>query len=79
MTLKQQRTFNQNDLGLPIGRESSRWIDIDLFGHQITFVQLSDKAVVTNQIYGLDNKRLPVFHIGIILSREDWNHELSKQ
>lgn len=75
--LEVTKRFYQRSLGLTIGRESSRWIDVDVFGNQIIFAQTSDLLIETNY-YALDKKRIPIFHIGIVLNREDWNKELAK-
>jgi len=52
------------------GRESSEWIDFDLYGHQIV-AHLSPKeaAAATNKVDGED---VPVRHFGVILAWNDW-------
>lgn len=75
--LEATKRFYHLSLGLPIGRESSRWLDVDVYGNQITFAQTSDTLIATNY-YALDKKRLPLFHIGIVLNHADWKSELAK-
>lgn len=71
------KLFYLNELGLTSGREAENWIDINFFGHQITFTQ-SIKVPAETTHYNLDNKRLPVFHLGAILDRKKWNQLLEK-
>jgi extradiol dioxygenase family protein len=71
------KLFYLNELGQTSGREAENWIDINFFGHQITFTQ-STKAHVETTHYILDHKRLPVFHLGAILDRKKWNQLLEK-
>lgn len=66
------KNFYEKDLGFNIGREAHNWVDINFFGNQITFAQ-SNAGTISTQHYSLDNKRLPIFHIGVILERQDWN------
>ncbi len=68
--LAQARTFYADVLGCPLGRESSRWIDFDFFGHQITahLVQESG-AVATNPV---DGEKVPSRHFGMVLTMPQW-------
>ncbi len=68
--LGKTRTFYHETLGCPIGRESSRWIDFNFFGHQITaHLVESDQTVSTNPVDGDD---VPVRHFGAILTIPEW-------
>lgn len=71
------RDFYVNELGCSTGREANNWIDINFFGNQITFAQ-SKNSSLTTQHYLLDNQRLPLFHVGVILGREEWKRMLEK-
>lgn len=68
--LEEARKFYAGLLGCPTGRESSEWIDFDLYGHQIV-AHLSPKeaAAATNKVDGED---VPVRHFGVILAWNDW-------
>jgi len=68
--LEAARGFYQGLLGCGVGRESSRWIDFDFHGHQIT-AHLADVRgeAVANPV---DGDRVPVRHFGLILARADW-------
>lgn len=73
--LEQARHFYANLLGCEVGRTSSRWVDFNFFGHQLT-VHLDDSAdgIGTNAV---DGKQVPVRHFGIILEWEQW-HSLAE-
>ncbi len=61
------REFYGGVLGCPEGRSSDRWIDFDLFGHQIVAHLQPGRAGVeaTNPV---DEREVPVPHFGVILS-----------
>lgn len=65
------KKFYIDDLGFKHGRSSSKWLDVDVFNHQITFV-LFDKLWMNSPTYKLDQIILPMFHYGIILEEEVW-------
>lgn len=64
------RAFYHDLLGCPVGRESSRWIDFDFFGHQIT-AHIADGSgpVAHNEV---DSDAVPVPHFGAVLTMTDW-------
>lgn len=64
------REFYAGTLNCGVGRESSRWIDFDFFGHQITG-HLSDpgSAIAHNPV---DGDQVPVRHFGAVLPWSDW-------
>ncbi len=64
--------FYSNNLGLNIGRNKNNWVDINLFGNQITFV-LAEKFHFDFPFYLLEKEQLPSFHFGIILNDQQWN------
>jgi extradiol dioxygenase family protein len=64
------RAFYSGVLGCETGRESSRWIDFDFHGHQIT-AHLSDAGTV-DAANPVDGDTVPVRHFGLILARDDW-------
>ena len=68
--LEEARKFYAGLLGCPTGRESSEWIDFDLYGHQIVaHLAPPEKAASTNKVDGED---VPVRHFGVILAWNDW-------
>lgn len=69
--LEQARAFYAGLLGCRVGREDSRWIDFDFFGHQLTVHQVDtlEAAVPVNVV---DDKRIPVRHFGMVLGWQTW-------
>ncbi len=68
--LEKTRDFYINILGCREGRSSDRWIDFDMYGHQVV-AHLIDKveSVQTNPV---DGDAVPASHFGVILDMEDW-------
>ncbi len=58
-------------LGCGTGRTSSRWVDLDFFGHQVTLhlVDERDSGAATNPV---DSDNVPARHFGVVLDRPDW-------
>ena len=69
--LEAARHFYVDVLGCATGRESDRWIDFDLGGHQIVahLVDPGDEAPGTNRV---DGKEVPAFHFGLVLDMARW-------
>jgi len=64
------RQFYGGILGCKEGRSSERWVDFDLYGHQIV-THLSE--VVSERVSNhVDADDVPVPHFGIILPMEAW-------
>lgn len=71
--LESTHKFYADVLGCKVGRSAERWIDFDLFSHQIS-AHLVDKerpAPATNHV---DGKDVPVLHWGVILTMEQWEN-----
>jgi len=68
--LEAAREFYGGVLECEEGRSSDRWIDFNLYGHQIV-THLSDGAGVaaTNHV---DADHVPVPHFGIVLPMNEW-------
>ena len=64
-------------LNCKIGRESSKWIDFNFYGHQISahLVLREKNDIITNIV---DKKNIPVRHFGIILKWKEWQNLSSK-
>lgn len=75
--LDRARSFYGELLQCQSGREASRWIDYDFFGHQLT-VHLTDRKQADQASNAVDKKRVPVPHFGIILEWTHWQ-SLSKR
>jgi extradiol dioxygenase family protein len=67
------RHFYGEVLGCPEGRSSDRWIDFDLYGHQIVAHQVSRPAAATADHNPVDGHDVPVPHFGVVLSLPDWS------
>ena len=70
--IEKTRSFYTAALGARIGRSSSNWLDIDLFGHQMTFTK-GKKFNFNYPHYNFEGQILPSFHFGVILGEKDWN------
>ena len=70
------REFYTEILGCKEGRSSDRWIDFDMYGHQVV-AHLINKVedVQTNPV---DGDEVPAIHFGVILEMQQWN-ELSER
>jgi len=64
------RAFLVDAIGAKVGREATRWVDFDLFGHQVTahLVDHGD-AAPTNPV---DGHAVPAFHFGVVLEWSAW-------
>ena len=71
------KQFYIDDLGLKHGRSSSKWLDVYLFGHQITFV-MSENFKMRSPNYVLEDNILPLFHFGVILEENLWEEMYDK-
>lgn len=71
--LQAARSFYGGTLGCPEGRSSDRWIDFDLYGHQIV-AHLNQDAVASRPHHNpVDGHAVPVPHFGVVLTMEQWN------
>ncbi len=70
------RKFYVDLFNASIGREASTWIDIDFYGHQLSF-HLKTKVLENELTNKVDGKDVPVRHCGVILNWQEW-HELAE-
>ena len=68
--LKHSREFYGNLLGCTEGRSTDTWVDFDFFGHQISLH--IGKPFETKNTGKVGNHMVPMPHIGIILSLDNW-------
>ena len=71
-SISQTKDFYVNILGADLGRHSHQWLDIDLFGNQLTFIK-SGGFDFTFKSYKFEDTVLPSFHFGVIIDRELWD------
>ncbi|MHB8505697.1 MAG: VOC family protein [Acidimicrobiales bacterium] len=72
------RRFYGGVLGCPQGRESSRWVDWDLYGHQFVTHLVpggADRVAGRNPVDGDD---VPVPHFGVLLEIEDFQRLVAR-
>ena len=68
--LKEAKKWYCNVLGCTVGRESSNWIDFNLFGHQVVAHLSSNKNnFESNEV---DGHNVPIRHFGVILKPIEW-------
>lgn len=59
-------------IGASIGRSTQNWVDINLFGHQITFIK-AEKFNFSSPNYVFEGNILPSFHFGVVIDLNTWN------
>tara|TARA_B100001996_G_scaffold258257_1_gene200841 strand:- start:677 stop:1096 length:420 start_codon:yes stop_codon:yes gene_type:complete len=74
--LEKSKNFYTSVLGCALGRESKKWIDFNLYGHQIV-AHLSPDDCHENSANLVDGDKIPARHFGVILPWSDWE-KLSK-
>lgn len=70
--LEAAREFYGGVLGCEEGRSSERWIDFNLYGHQIV-AHLAENPAGVKASNHVDADDVPVPHFGIILPMNEWN------
>ena len=74
--IEETKNWYTNILGCEIGRESSKWVDFNFFGHQISAHLTTAKQKINTNV--VDQKNIPIQHFGIILDWKSWK-KLSKK
>lgn len=77
VNVEETKAFYLDNIGAVSGRQSQNWIDINLFGHQITFTQ-AGKFDFNNPNYVFEGKILPSFHFGVIIDETTWHTAYNK-
>ena len=70
-SLKETRHFYCEVLGCREGRSADRWVDFDLFGHQLS-AHLVDKPIDGHRVTAVDGGGVPIPHFGLVLPTESW-------
>ena len=65
------KTFYTEVFNVELGRNNNSWLDVNLFGNQITFTK-SGEFNFEFKNYRLDEHILPSFHFGIILDIDEF-------
>lgn len=69
--LSAARHFYGDVLGFAEGRSDARWVDFDMFDHQLVVHQIDGGSGVRG-VNPVDGDAVPVPHFGVLLSPEDW-------
>ncbi|HJQ30878.1 MAG TPA: VOC family protein [Pyrinomonadaceae bacterium] len=70
--LEAARSFYGGVLGCPEGRSSDKWVDFDLYGHQIV-AHLKHNGAGVAASNPVDNRDVPIPHFGLILTMEQFD------
>lgn len=74
-SIEETRRFYTEVLGCNIGRSAERWVDLNLYQHQLS-AHLVDEPLKGVPYNMVDGKKVPVLHYGVILEWDQW-HQLS--
>lgn len=65
--------FYTEILGCEEGRSSKKWVDLNLFGHQLVIHQLPHAALSEKPASNpVDGHNVPVPHFGVVLAWDKW-------
>ncbi|WP_133479799.1 VOC family protein [Cognatilysobacter segetis] len=67
------RAFYGGLLGCPEGRSAERWVDFDLYGHQLVVHRVDGLAPRVAGDNPVDGHDVPVPHFGVVLELPDWH------
>lgn len=76
VSIRETKSFYTN-IGASLGRSTQSWIDVNLYGHQITFIK-AGKFNFNSPNYVFEGKILPSFHFGIIVDLNIWQDIYAK-
>jgi hypothetical protein len=66
------RHFYGTVLGCPEGRSSDRWIDFNLYGHEIVAHLKATTTPRSRDTNVVDGHEVPIPHFGVVLQPADW-------
>lgn len=79
--IAEARDFYGTKMGMPEGRSDEKWIDFNMYGHQVV-VHLNPELGPTGRIATycnpVDDHAVPVPHFGVVLEIDQWK-ELSER
>jgi extradiol dioxygenase family protein len=70
--LRAARAFYGGVLGCKEGRSSERWVDFDLYGHQLVCHLQPSAGESVGATNPVDGHEVPVPHYGVVLRMDDW-------
>ena len=68
--LEKTREFYTKVLDCKEGRSSDKWIDFDMYGHQVVAHLVDELQIV--QTNSVDGDKVPSSHFGVILEMKEW-------
>jgi extradiol dioxygenase family protein len=73
--LAKARAFYGGLLNCPEGRSAARWVDFNLYGHQLVchLTPLEPGRDAAKHLNPVDNHDVPVPHFGVVLDRVTWD------
>ena len=77
LSVSETASFYSDILNCQTGRNASTWVDVDLYGNQLTFMESKDLNM-NQSLYKFEGEVLPKFHFGVILDEEKWKECLSR-
>ncbi|OBX26786.1 hypothetical protein LX77_02324 [Gelidibacter algens] len=77
ISISKTHAFYKDILGAQIGRSAVKWVDVNLFDHQITFTECGPFKF-ESQSYNFNGDILPSFHFGVILQKVEWDKMLDR-
>ena len=69
--LKSTRDFFTKVLGCSLGRESDKWIDFNMYGHQVV-AHFSPEDCIKSSVNKVDGDMVSCRHFGVILPWDKW-------
>ena len=69
--LKSTKDFFTKVLGCSLGRESDKWIDFNMYGHQVV-AHFSPEDCIKSNVNKVDGDRVSCRHFGVILPWDKW-------
>ena len=69
--LELSKDFYIKVLSCKLGRESNKWVDFNLYGHQLV-AHLSPEDCNNHKLNIVDGDQIPSFHFGLILEWDEW-------
>jgi uncharacterized protein len=72
--LEEARAFYGDLLGCKEGRSTERWVDFNLYGHQLVChcVESSAQQMSVKGVNPVDGDEVPVPHFGVVLAQSEW-------
>lgn len=69
--IEETKNFYVDIIGAGVGRHTEKWLDVNLFGNQLTFTESGDFRFDFKN-YKLEDYVLPSFHFGVIVPVSIW-------